>query len=773
MALVHGRPAVVVSATAASGVRVDDWASLARQRLAEVRADLPEGVGLHTVLDQSRYVEERLDGVIGNLITGSLLVVAVSVLMLGGRAALVVGSALPLSALMVFGWMRLMEIPLHQMSATGLVIALGLLIDNAIVVVDEMEQRLRSGTSPGQAVRDSVSYLLVPMLASTLTTVLAFVPIATSPGATGEFIGTIGLTVILALASSLSLSLTVLPALTARLQRWQPLGPRQRWWDQGVSPAFLRRPYRRILLQGLRRPRRAVALSLVLPVLGFLVFGSLEQQFFPPTNRDQFQIEMRLPQQSPMARTEALAMAVRQQIRRDHRIEDVHWFLGESAPPFFYNVIAGEENAPNYAQGLVQLRGADQVRETIRSLQGVLDNAFPEAQILVKQLEQGPPFDAPIELRLEGNDLGVLRATGDSLRRQLTLLEAVSHTTASLSEALPRVALAVDEEQAQRSGLDNRAIARQLQAGLEGAVGGSILEGVTTVPVRVQVADAQRADLQQVASLDVVAPGSGERIPLTALARLQLEPEVASIARRDGQRINTVQAFLVAGALPDTVLRQFRQQLEREGWQLPAGVRLTYGGEVDAHSDAITNLLSTVGVLLLLITATLVLSFRSFRMAALIASVALLSVGLAVLALKVSGSLFGFTAILGTLGLIGLAINDSIVVLNAIRTDAFAAAGDPDATIAVVLQATRHVIATTLTTVTGFLPLMLDPTGFWPPLAIAVSGGLMGATVLALFYVPAAHILLARVASTQGSGEVAVGGSRVFPMMPLPSRPGL
>ncbi|MEA5473194.1 efflux RND transporter permease subunit [Synechococcus sp. CCY9201] len=744
LALVHGHPAVVVSATVASGERVDRWAQQARAQLEEVRAALPEGLGLHTVLDQSRYVQERLDGVIGNLITGALMVVAVSVLMLGGRAALVVGTALPLAALMVFGWMRLLAIPLHQMSATGLVIALGLLIDNAIVVVDEMQQRLRSGVSAGAAVRQSVGYLLVPMLAATLTTVLAFVPIATSPGATGEFIGTIGLTVILALASSLFLSLTVIPALTARLQHWRPLGPRARWWEQGLSLPLLATRYRRTVQHALRHPWQGVALSLVLPVLGFVAFGSLEQQFFPPTNRDQFQIEMRLPQQSTLDRTEALALAARQRLREHPGVADVHWFLGESAPPFFYNVVASQENAPHYAQGLVQLHSTSRLRDTLRSLQESLDRTFPEAQMLVKQLEQGPPFEAPIELRLQGPDLTQLRQIGDELRQRLAQQAAVTHTSASLSEALPRLALAVDEQQAQRSGLNNRAIARQLQAGLEGVVGGSILEGVTSLPVRVQVAEAQREDLQQMASLDVVSPSSGDSLPLSALARLRLEPELASIDRRDGQRINTVQAFLSAGSLPDAVLGGFRQQLDQEGWQLPAGVTLSYGGEADARGDAIANLLSTVGVLTILMTATLVLSFRSFRLAALIASVALLSVGLAALALKLSGSLFGFTAILGTLGLIGLAINDAIVVLNAIRTDPLAASGDPAATTTVVLHATRHVITTTLTTVTGFLPLMLDPTGFWPPLAIAVSGGLLGATALALFYVPAAHSLLMR-----------------------------
>ena len=301
----------------------------------------------------------------------------------------------------------------------------------------------------------------------------------------------------------------------------------------------------------------------------------------------------------------------------------------------------------------------------------------------------------------------------------------MTHTAASLSEALPRLALAVDEEQARRSGLDNRAIARQLQAGLEGSVGGSILEGVTTLPVRVQVAEARRSDLAQVASLDLVAPGSATPIPLGALAGLRLEPELAAIERRDGQRVNTVQAFLQAGALPATVLRDFRRQLERQGWQLPAGVSLAYGGEADARGDAVANLLSTV---------------------------ALVSVGLAALALKLSGSPFGFTAILGTLGLIGLAVNDAIVVLTAIRSDPVARRGDPAATAAVVEHATRHVVATTLTTVVGFLPLMLDPTGFWPPLAIAVAGGLLGATGLALYYMPAAHGLLAR-ASWPAAGQ--------------------
>ena len=744
LAYVNGYPAVVISATVESDYRVDTWANDARSVLSEFDATLSDGLELRVVLDQSRYVQQRLNGVIANLIFSSLLVIAVSLLVLGGKAALLVGTALPLTSLMVFGWMRALGVPLHQMSITGLIIALGLLIDNAIVVVDEVQRRLKAGSAPAVAVGQTVRHLCVPLIASTLTTVLAFVPIATSPGGTGEFIGTIGLTVILALISSLTLSLTVIAALIGRLHHWEPLNWQADWWRHGISNEWLTAGYRWTLRRVFQRPWLGVALALVLPIMGFAVFGTLEQQFFPPTNRDQFQIEVQLPNQSAIAQTQTLVLAARDRIQQHPNVEDVHWFLGESAPPFFYNVINNQENAPFYAQGIVQLTGTDALRETIQSLQTDLDAAFPEAQILVKQLEQGPPFDAPIELRIYGSNMEQLRAIGNDLRTELSQIEQVTHTHASLTEALPKLALQVDEAQARRVGLDNQTIAQQLQTTLEGSVGGSILDATETMPVRVRVPDAQRRDLDQVTTLDLVTPHGGETLPLSALANVTLTPELATIARRNGQRINTVQGFLTAGALPDTVLTQFQQQLAAKNWQLPPGYRLEYGGEADARGDAVTNLLSTVGILAILMTATLVLSFNSFSLAALIGSVALLAVGLAALALKVFGSLFGFTAILGTLGLIGLAINDSIVVLAALRDDAAARQGHPHATEKVVMHATRHVIATTLTTITGFIPLMLDQTGFWPPLAIAIAGGLGGATLLALYYIPAAHILIAR-----------------------------
>lgn len=758
LALVAGYPAVAIAAKVESAARVDLWAVEARSVLEAFRRELPQGMDLVVVLDQSQYVQQRLNGVVSNLILGSLLVVAVSLLILGWKSALLVGLALPLTTLMVFGMMGLLRVPLHQMSVTGIIIALGLLIDNAIIAVDEMQGRLRTGIAPGNAVAETVRHLLVPLLASTLTTVLAFIPIATSPGSTGEFIGTIGLTVILALVCSLALSLTVIVSLVGRLHQWNPLPQRWDWLQNGLSNEALAAAYRWSLRTVLRRPWLGVGLSLVLPMMGFAVFATLPQQFFPPTNRNQFQIEWELPIQTSLSATQAQVRQARDLALQHPEVADIHWFMGRTAPPFFYNVLDNRRNAQNYAQGIVQLASTDHIRQTIQALQRDLDAAFPQAQVLVKQLEQGPPFDAPIELRVYGADRAGLRAWGDQLRAELAQVPDVIHTRATLTEALPKLALTVDEAQARRLGLDNQAIAAQLNAALDGRTGGSILDGSRDIPVRVRVPESDQGNLGAIAALDIVTPAGP--MPLEAVARLDLVPDTASINRRNGQRINTVQGFITAGSLPSTVLATFQRRLRDQGFELPPGYRIEYGGEADARGSAVGSLLSTVGVLGILMTATLVLSFNSFGLAALIGSVAVLAVGLAALALKLFGSIFGFTAILGTLGLIGLAINDSIVVLAALQEDPEARLGHPQAIEAVVFHATRHVIATTVTTIVGFVPLLLDPTGFWPPLAIAIAGGLGGATLLALYYIPSVYRLLNRRGS--GVGDPIVLAPRLM-----------
>lgn len=747
LAWASGQLAVAVAARMEEAQRIDDWAERAHAAIASFRANLPKGLGLNLMFDQSQYVAQRLWTLEQNLLLGVLFVSAVVFVLMGWRAALLVGTALPLASLMVLSGMRILHIPIEQMSVTGLIIALGLLIDNAIVIVDEVRQRLGAGVAPASAVGSAVRHLAIPLAASTFTTVLSFLPLVLMPGGAGEFVGSIGISVTLAVGSSFLLAMTVVPALTGLLSGRVDATHRS-FLNDGLTVPRLTAWYRRTLDVGLRHPVLSILFAAALPAVGFWEFSRLDDQFFPPTDRDQLQLELRLPAQTSLAETTRIVHDVRSRLLADPRIRDVHWLAGGSMPKFYYNMFGGEVGSAYYAQALVQLNSERGGAALVRDIQEMLDAAYPAALAVARQLEQGPPYEAPIEIRIFGSDLDTLRTLGEELRRRLAALPNVTHTRATLDDGVPKLLAQVDEEEARMAALDNLAIAEQLRAHLDGAVGGSLLEDTEELPLRVRLAPQERENLAQVATLDLRA-GAASRddlrhVPLAALGELQLTPELTSIPRRDQSRVNAVQAQVRAGVLPATVVAALRSELARDPLALPAGYRMEFGGETAERARAVGNLFASVSVIAVAMVATLVLSFNSFRMAGILGLVALQAGGLAFAALGIFNYPFGFMAIIGTMGLVGVAFNDSIVVLAAIREDSAARAGDPSAIREVVVRATRHILSTTLTTVAGFVPLLIGGGQFWPPLAIAIAAGVVGATPLALYFAPSAYVLLMR-----------------------------
>lgn len=752
MALVNDHPAIAVGAFIQSSTRIDRWSRQAQDLLQDFEAQLPSGVGLTVVFEQNTYVTDRLNSLMLNLVLGAILVLGVTLLMMGWRASIIIGLSLPLSLLMVLGFMRLMGVPLHQMSVMGLVVALGILIDTAIVMVDDVNLHLREGYPPPKAIALSTQKLALPLFSSTITTVLSFTPIAILPGSTGEFVGTIGVSVILAISCSFFLSVTVIPALAAKLHEGTTTdssrpGSRQGILQNGLSTPQLARLYERTIDFITRRPWVGVALALVLPIVGFSQIPFLELQFFPPSERDQLQIELELPASTSIQRTQTVVRQVRDRLIQEPEVNDVQWFLGENAPRFYYNVIGGRENESNYAQALVQLNQLSS-NKLAHTLQIAVNQAVPEARTVVRQLEQGPPFDAPIELRILGQDVSELRRLGEQVRSRLAALDHITHTRSSLDEGVPQIQLTVDEEKAQLVGLDKQAIAQQLNTTLEGIQGGSVLEATEELPVRVRLSNADRGNLSQLESINLLAPSlpgrsgsalGGNWIPLSSVAEVSLRVKQAQITRYEGQRANTVQGFVEAGVLPDTVMGQFRKQLEEV--ELPPGYRISWGGEAAERSDAIGGLLSTIGVLVIIMITILVLTLGSFQLAALIFGVAAASFGLGIFGIALFGYPFGFNPIIGTVGLLGVAINDSIVVVAALNDEPRARLGDKVAIRQVVMDSTRHVLTTTFTTMIGFVPLLLAGGEFWPPLAVAIAGGVSGATLLALYLVPSFYIL--------------------------------
>lgn len=730
-ALVSGQPAQVMGVYLDPARRVDQWTVRADQALRSFEERLPEGIRLQVLFRQGDYVEHRLDTLAFNLGAGAAAVMVVIFLMMGWRSALVVGSALPLTSALALTGLAFLGIPIHQMSVTGLIIALGLLIDNAIVITDEMQHEMEKGVSGEDAIRSVLHRLTVPLASSTATTVLAFLPIALLPGGVGEFVGSIAKAVILALLASLALSLTVLPALMLWLYRGKTLTKTE---FAGVNL------YRRLLHTLLGKPLLGVGLTLMVPITGFVLAGGLAEQFFPPTDRDQFRLLIELPSQSSQHNTTEVALKIRKHCQDHPRVEDVHWFMGRSAPKFYYNLLQNREKEANFAEAMVVLDSPFGSGEVIRDLQKSLDQEFPGTRARAVQLEQGPPFEAPVEFHLYGPDLETLRHAGEVLRAELARYPEVVQTQASLSKSRAKLSFALDERQVRRAGLDATLVAQTLAIATEGSVVGNLADDTEELPVRVRLQESDRASMSDVQNFDFQV--GGKRLYLGSLGRLEMVSDRAMIGRRYRRRVNTVQAFLDAGVLPSSVLEPVLAKLESGDLELPTGVTYQVGGEAAERNRAVGNLVTWLPALSTLMVGALVMAFGSFRLAALVGVVGLLSAGPGLGALYILGIPFGFNAIIGCMGLLGVAINDSTVVLAALLDHPQAREGEIHEVVEVVIGATRHVVATTLTTIAGFLPLLLGADRFWHPLAATIAGGVAGATLLALIFAPAAFRIL-------------------------------
>ena len=760
LAFADGVPAVLVAAKMESDLQVDAWMERVRATLAGFEAELPAGLEHRLLFDQSGYTADRLTMVLINLGIGVMLIVGVLLITIGWRAALIVASILPVASLMSLTGLQAVGIPVHQMSITGLIVALGLLVDAGIVMTDAIKRKLEAGVAREKAVGQSVERLAGPLFASTVTTALAFMPMAMLPGPAGDFVGSIAIAVIILLFSSLALALTFTPALSG----WFLLDPK---CDQAKGPLanglhlpVLGQRFTQSLDLALSYPKLAILAALVLPAIGFGAFPTLKAQFFPGVDRDQFYIEIKLPAGSSIGQTQKAVKRAEDVIRSQQGIANVHWVIGESAPAFYYNMIADQDGDSSYAEALITTASAERTEAILPALQRSLDKALPSARVIVRGLVQGPPVSAPVEIRVVGPDIQVLREIGDQVRAVMVEVPDVVLAKTQLTGGAPKVVLDLDEERARLAGLELGLVARQLEAGLEGALGGSLIEASEELPVRVRVGSAGRNSVDALRRTDVLGPNAGEMaarglypgVPLESLGAIKLEPAETAIFRLDGERINTIQGYVHRSVLPEEALKKVQARIAANGLVLPPGYRFEMGGDSDARDEVMVNLLSVAGLIVALSVAAIVLALNSFRLSLVTAIVALLSVGLSLLALALFRYPFGIMALIGVIGSIGVSINAAIIIITALQRNGRAMKGQPKAIRDVVVAQSRHIVSTTITTFGGFLPLILAGGGFWPPFAMAIAGGVLLSTVVSLYFVPPVFLLVAKTPLPQGLG---------------------
>ncbi|MEO1553512.1 MAG: efflux RND transporter permease subunit [Pseudomonadota bacterium] len=743
LAFSDGKRAVFVTAYIQSNQRVDVWAQSAREMVEEFAVGVPADISVVPIFDQSKYTESRLNGLAFNLLMSALLVFMVLFFVMGWRAAIVVGMALPLTVALVLTLFNFFSYPLHQMSVTGLVISLGLLIDNAIVVVDEYEQERVHGRTILEALDEALKKLFGPLFASTLTTVLAFAPIAFMPGGAGEFIGMIGTSVMLSVMMSFLVAMTVIPALAGMLDRKPVRGERSWFWRDGIKFSLLTDGYRWSIERVLRNPLLGILMGVVPVAIGFYLASQLPGQFFPQTERDQFQIDISLNPSATIYEARDIVLEVDAYLRDQYPdIESMHFVVGEPGPRVYYNSMNNTEGVPGYANGFVQLANNETTRILVTDIQETLRREYPQAQILASPFEQGPPVPAPIAFSIRGDNLDVLNELGNQARQVLAQTPGVTFTSARLQVGAPIVTLEADETATAMSGIRLTGLASEIRAELEGVQAGSILEGVEEIPVRVIAPEERRSELSDLRSKTISNARPGGGTPLSALGELTLAPETATIVRLDGQRVNEVFGYVQPYALPAEINEVFKANLEASGFELPPGYEWIEGGISSDGSDAITSLASLAVPLVLVMLGAVALVFNSFRLAFLVMGVGFMAMGLAFAGVWMFNLPLGFNAILGALGLLGISINGTIVVLSLLTNNQAARNDDVIAQREVVVAATRHIVATTLTTMGGFVPIILQGDVFWMPLATGIAGGVAGSAILALYFTPAVYRIM-------------------------------
>ncbi|WP_375748827.1 efflux RND transporter permease subunit [Vibrio sp. HN007] len=743
LALVDGKPGVMVAARMQSELRVDQWSPEALRVLEELKHELPANIDAHIIFTQQPYTEARLFDLGNSLLVGLSLVLIVLLFTLGIRAACIIALALPLTMLFTLTLMKYLGIAIDQMSVTGFIVALGIMVDNAVVMVDTIQTNRLNGKGRIESAILAIKHLWVPLLGSTLTTVLAFAPIFLMPGSIGEFVGSIALTVSFSLVGSYIISHSIIASLSSVFLPDSQTS--SAWYHSGITIPVLSKWFSRSVALAIRYPYLAITLVVSVPLFGYWSSTQLTEQFFPPADRDMFEVHVYLPSQASIYATKDTTEVIHKLIAEEPNVEQVNWLIGSAFPSFYYNMVPPAHNAPFFSHAMVKTTDFKSANELIPRLQVKLNDMVPEAQILVRKLEQGPPFGAPVELRVYGRNVETLKSIGKDIRLMLSKIPHVTHTRESLTLGIPQFMVNVDEEAIQMNALNLTDFAGLLQSSLVGRESGSIIEDTESIPVRVKVLDEDRENYNDLNKLRFPTTSKNSNLGMSVmdLSQLELVPGSGGITRRDGLRVNTIEGYIEAGVLPQVVLDEFKLALEQ--YQFPAGYKVEFGGEAAERDDSVNQLVSNVSVVLVLMILVVVLSFNSFRLSSVIFIVAGLAAGLGILSVWFFGYPFGFTVIIALLGVVGLAINAAIVIISELSACPAASRGEPDAILAAVMSCTRHITSTTITTIGGFIPLILAGGGFWPPFAIAIAGGTALTTLLSFYFVPPVFKLLTKM----------------------------
>ncbi|MGP9790236.1 efflux RND transporter permease subunit [Roseinatronobacter sp. NSM] len=701
-------------------------------RLGELMAELPPGVDLHPIYEQHKVVDQSVSGFIVSLAQSVAIVVAALMIAMGWRAGVVVGTTLLLTVMATVMFMALLGIEMERISLGALIIAMGMLVDNAIVIVEGMVIGIDKGKPAQQAAAETEAATGIPLLGATVIGIMAFSGIGLSPDATGEFMFSLFAVIAISLLLSWVLGVTVTPWLGAWLLR-----PSKGAGGDPYAGRFYK-VYGGILRATLRARWLVIAAVVAITVASVMAFSGVKQQFFPASTTPLFYVHYTLPRGADVAATQADMARIAEYLATAPGVTDVTTFAGGGASRFMLTY-PPEQPDPSYGLAVVRTRSAAEIPALAEDLRRSLPQQFPAGHLRVEQLVFGPPTGADVALRISGDDPAVLRAL--AAQAQQIMHEAGTLRDLRHDWRQPELAIVplVDEARMRLAGVTRSAIADTILFGSSGLRAGSLREGDTQLPILLRRPEAERTSPGGLIDLSVWSEGAGSYVPMSQVVdRIEIRAEEALIHRRDRVRTLTVQADAATGLTADQAFRTVRARIE--AMPLPPGYSLAWGGEYESAAEAQASLGAQLPLGFLVMLVISVLMFNRVRQPAIIWLVVPMSVTGMSLGLLVTGLPFTFTALLGLLSLSGMLMKNAIVLVEEI--DARRAAGDAPfaALVDGSVSRLRPVLLAAVTTIFGMLPLL--PDAFFASMAVTIMGGLAFATVLTMIVVPVLYALM-------------------------------
>jgi multidrug efflux pump subunit AcrB len=732
----NGRRAVFVTVTQQDGQNIGVVRDRVWGALDAFEADLPAGIGLERGFDQAHNVDHRLSR-LGEDFLIAIGLVLVTLIPLGLRAAGIVMVSIPLSLAIGVTLLYFAGFTVNQLSIVGAVVALGLLVDDSIVVVENITRFLRAGRTRVDAAIAATRQIAVAVVGATATLVLAFVPLMFLPGGPGEYIRSLPAAVIATVLASLFVSLTIIPWLGSLvLPAHTTEGNRAlHAFERGIHAT-----YAPVLDRALRHPARALVTAGVIVAGAVALVPAIGFSLFPKAETPQFYVNVTAPEGGSIEATAAAARYADSLIRRRPEVRTVFQSVGRDNPRIYYNVMPRRDN-PAVGQLFVVLDHFDQKRTPalLDSLRAQFA-AYPAARIQLREFENGPPIDAPIEIRVHGTDLDTLRTLAAAVERVLEATPGTRYVDNPVRLRRTDLRVTIDREKAGLLGVPTLEIDRTLRLGIAGVEAGVLREADGDErDVVVRLAGAPTPDPATLDRLYIASLG-GKLTPLRQVADVRFEADVPEIRRVDRERAVTVTSFVQNGHNTNRVTREALATLD--SLELPQGYRIVPAGEIESRQESFGGIGSAIIVATFLILAVLVLEFGTFRGTLIVASVIPLGVAGGLLALFLTGNTLSFTAMIGFVALVGIEIKTSILLVDFTNQLRVGGMGLEEAIRRAGEVRFLPIVLTSMTAIGGLLPLALQGQALYAPLAWVIIGGLVSSTLLARIVTPVLYKLM-------------------------------